>query len=218
MDQGRGGPGILVADDDLEMRRTICEALNHHGFTRVFQAGDGEACMAMYRQHADAIRVLVLDVMMPNKSGAHVLDGLMQLRPRQLGILLLSGHMDSLEAVCEKYRSAGGPLQIDTLAKPFRVQDLAGRIKRMLLAQGGPSALVGQGVLNTPDASADVPAPMSTSTLAGGAARGPAAGMPAGDLSRLERQLSAVESQLAELVGGVSTMRRLLDDVTRARR
>ena len=149
-DQSRGGPGILVADDDAEARRAVCEALNHHGFTRVFQAADGAGCLAMYRQHADAIRVLVLDVMMPNMSGAHVLESLLQIKVQTLGVLLLSGHTDSLEAVSEKYRNAGGQLYLDTLAKPFRIPDLVNRIKRLLLSQGGPSALVGQSVLDTP--------------------------------------------------------------------
>jgi DNA-binding response OmpR family regulator len=224
-DQNRGGPGILVADDDAETRQTVCEALNHQGFTRVFQAADGAGCLAMYRQHADAIRVLVLDVMMPNLSGAHVLESLLQIKPQTLGVLLLSGHADSLEAVSEKYRRAGGQLYIDTLAKPFRIPELASRIKKLLLAQGGPSALVGQGVLNTPTepspARPESPkgkTPQPASFAVDEAFRGTSPGLTPGDLSRLEKQLAVVESQVAQTVNAISGFRRLIDEITRARR
>ena len=146
----RGGPGILVVDDDPETRRVICEALNHQGFTRLYQAGDGADGLAMYRQHADVVRAMVLDVMMPNLSGAHVLDNLMQINPPGLGVLLVSGHADSLAAVCERYRAAGGRFYLETLPKPFKLPELAARVKRILMQQGGPSALVGSGVLLTP--------------------------------------------------------------------
>lgn len=222
----KGGPGILVVDDDPETRQIICEALNHQGFTRVFQAGDGANGLSMYRQHADVIRALVLDVMMPNLSGAHVMESLMKIKPQALGVLLISGHADSLAAVSEKYRAANATLYVETMSKPFQLPELSARIKRILMMQGGPSALVGQGVLASPG-----PAPAGEPPAGARAAGSPAAAvrdafskrslssapLPQTELARLEKQLETVETQLSAVVSAVSALRRLLDDFTRLR-
>jgi len=220
----QGGPGILVADDDPETRRVICEALNHQGITRVYQAGDGADCLAMYQQHADIIRALVLDVMMPTMSGAHVLDNLMKIKPQALGVLLLSGHADSLAAVSERYRAAGGGLYIETMSKPFGLPELSARIKRILMMQGGPSAVVGEGVLATPGMASEA-APQETrgnrahsalpqSARSLGAALRPT--MAGSELVRLEKQLATLETQMSGVVASVSALRKLLDEVTRS--
>jgi CheY-like chemotaxis protein len=145
-----GGPGVLIADDDPEIRDLIYDALTHEGFGRVYLTKDGQECLELLTENLDNIRAVVLDLMMPNLSGAHVLANLMKLDPPALGVLLVSGHHDSLGALEEKYRDEKVPFYLESLGKPFDVTQLVARIKALLMRGGGPSALDGLALGRSP--------------------------------------------------------------------
>lgn len=57
---------ILIAEDDVPLRRVFCDALKAEGYD-VYEAGDGEEALSVaLREHPDLI---VLDILMPKMDG-----------------------------------------------------------------------------------------------------------------------------------------------------
>jgi len=228
----QGAPGVLIADDDPEMRQLIHEALVQAGFNRVFEARDGSECIATLQQYPDSIRAIILDLMMPNLSGAHVLEQLGGSNPAPLSILLISGHADSLSVLDDKYRDTQLPLRVETLGKPFEADELVGKLKRMIMAEGGPSALVGLGAPSDATASTQQPTPLQPTPsqptpLQPTPSQPPPVMQPMQrtvehsapaatpiDLDNLRKQLATVEGQLAGLNTAVAQLRRAFDGLS----
>jgi len=217
----QGAPGVLIADDDPEMRQLIHEALARAGFNRVYEARDGSECIATLQQFPDSIRAIILDLMMPNLSGAHVLEQLGGSNPAPLSILLISGHADSLSVLDDKYRDTQLPLRVEILGKPFEADELVGQLKRMIMAEGGPSALLGLGAPSDATASTQQPQPTPSQPpplkpppvmqpMQRAVEHSARAATPT-DLDNLRKQLATVEGQLAGLNTAVAQLRRAFD-------
>jgi PAS domain S-box-containing protein len=70
----RGGTEtVLVAEDDHAVRSLIKEILTLHGYS-VIEAANGEDAIAKFKEHSDSVHALLLDVLMPGKSGKDVYD------------------------------------------------------------------------------------------------------------------------------------------------
>ena len=210
----QGAPGVLIADDDPEICRLIREILAQAGFNRVYEARDGLECLAALQQHPHAIGTVILDIMMPNLSGAHVLEQLGGTNPAPLSILLISGHADSLSVLADKYRDTKLPFRVETLGKPFGADELIGQLKRMIMTEGGPSALVGLGAPQVAATSTLQPPPPqpppAMQPMRRTVEHSASATMPA-DLANLRKQLATVEGQLAGLNTAVAQLRRAID-------
>jgi two-component system sensor histidine kinase ChiS len=63
-------PLIMVVDDEEEIRRLLCRVLELEGH-RVASAGDADSALALLQQEEPAL--IILDIMMPGRSGAQVL-------------------------------------------------------------------------------------------------------------------------------------------------
>lgn len=75
MSQEPSGPSVLVVDDDPEIVTLLTTRLGHRGY-RVSSASDGHLALELARRdHPD---VMLLDVMMPGKSGWEVVKALKQ--------------------------------------------------------------------------------------------------------------------------------------------
>ena len=58
---------ILIVDDEVALRRALCDSLNLMGEFSIFDAGDGEAALEINRkEHPDLI---LLDLIMPAMDG-----------------------------------------------------------------------------------------------------------------------------------------------------
>ncbi|HVU25952.1 MAG TPA: PAS domain S-box protein [Opitutus sp.] len=68
----RGNETILLVEDAVDLRRTIAEGLKRHGYT-VLQAGTGAEAIAVWREHAAAIKLLFTDIVMPGGMDGHEL-------------------------------------------------------------------------------------------------------------------------------------------------
>ena len=61
---------ILIVDDEVALRRALCDSLNLMGEFSIFDAGDGEAALEIIRkEHPDLI---LLDISMPKMDGIEV--------------------------------------------------------------------------------------------------------------------------------------------------
>jgi CheY-like chemotaxis protein len=117
-------PLVLCADDDEDILALVSFCLERAGF-QVEKVADGEAAVAAARQLRPA--VVVLDVMMPRRTGLEVLADL-RADPVLAGIkvLLLSARVQ--EADISRGVAAGADAY---LAKPFRSQDLVAAVERL---------------------------------------------------------------------------------------
>jgi DNA-binding NtrC family response regulator len=83
------GEGILLVDDDPAVRDLFKRALVDAGF-HVFLAADGVEALQLYRQHHQAIRLVVLDQLLPGLSGADTLRHLTDIDP-EVAVICTTG-------------------------------------------------------------------------------------------------------------------------------
>jgi len=112
-----GGEVILVVDDEAAILSTARIVLEASGY-RVLSAGGGDEAVAVFRQNADRVAAVVLDMMMPVKDGPAVMAELRAIRP-DLVILAASGLRPSGRIAEAVAAWAAGFLQ-----KPFTDEEL----------------------------------------------------------------------------------------------
>ncbi|MDD2337385.1 MAG: response regulator [Geobacteraceae bacterium] len=81
---------ILVAEDNRELLDVIQLTLSAWGYT-VIATKNGEEAVAKFRESAESIDLLLLDIIMPKKRGIDVLDETRSLRP-DIKVLFMSGY------------------------------------------------------------------------------------------------------------------------------
>jgi len=115
---------ILVADDEPSVRDAVGYALEQEGF-EVTLAEDGDAADAKVGAEDAAFDLLVLDIMMPGKSG---LDICRDVRARSpVPIILLTAKDAEVDKVVGLEVGAD-----DYVTKPFSVRELLGRVRALL--------------------------------------------------------------------------------------
>ena len=120
-----GGPAtILVVDDDPSMRTILDLSLRLFGYVTL-AAGEGEAALAIAREHPE-IRLVILDLVMSGLSGKALAERLKASLPKA-SILYCSGHPASALARYEIDVSSGNFMQ-----KPCRPPELQQKIQELL--------------------------------------------------------------------------------------
>jgi DNA-binding response OmpR family regulator len=126
---------VLIAEDDRPMREGIAELLEREGF-EVHTAGDGDEALQMYR--TERVDFVVLDIMMPKRSGYDVCKAIRAEDPRT-PVMFLSAKSEEIDRVLGLELGAD-----DYLMKPFGTRELVARMRavaRRVLAHA-PSARV----------------------------------------------------------------------------
>jgi two-component system cell cycle sensor histidine kinase/response regulator CckA len=112
----RGSGLILVIDDHA----LVCEVLRHlledRGFT-VLTACDGSTGVAIFRQHTQEIRAVLLDLIMPGMSGLEVLQAIHGIQP-EARVLVLTGVPEE-EAKAQLGHAVAGYIQKSFQLDPF---------------------------------------------------------------------------------------------------
>jgi|SRR5579872_7397984 len=80
---------ILVAEDEVMIRNIVRHLLEADGH-EVLAAADGEEALALSRQYAGTIDLLITDVVMPRMDGLSLIRQILEERPN-LRILVMSG-------------------------------------------------------------------------------------------------------------------------------
>lgn len=126
-DVPRGEGFILLAEDDVEVRRTGTRILTDNGF-RVLAVADGdEAEAVLARKHA-SIRLAILDVLMPKRNGRQVFETIHATYPN-IRVLFCSGY--SAEMLPPEIVPTAGFALIN---KPYSRRDLLTQVHRLLQA------------------------------------------------------------------------------------
>lgn len=114
---------LLYAEDERSMSEAVSDVLRYHGYT-VDQVYDGQDALDYARlEHYDGI---ILDVMMPKKSGLEVLQTLRQ-EGRGTPVLLLTAKGEIEDRIQGLDLGAD-----DYLIKPFAMGELLARVRAML--------------------------------------------------------------------------------------
>ncbi|HXO02436.1 MAG TPA: response regulator, partial [Stellaceae bacterium] len=114
--------GILLVDDDPDVRAVAAEMLREAGHT-VIEAGSGGAALERLDQETPHIDLLIADLAMPGMSGFELARAARQERP-DLPILFITGFADIA-------RPEDGANEI-VLQKPFRADELAAKVAEAL--------------------------------------------------------------------------------------
>lgn len=86
----RGIETILLAEDDIGVRRLTSEVLQEFGY-KVITAVDGEDAVRKFLENKDRIELVILDVIMPNKNGKEAFIEIKKERP-DIKALFTSGY------------------------------------------------------------------------------------------------------------------------------
>jgi two-component system cell cycle sensor histidine kinase/response regulator CckA len=121
----RGEGTILVVDDEAHIRAAAAQALEYAGFT-VLTAVDGREAVAVFRQHAETVRVVLLDLTMPHMDGEATARELRQIRP-DVRVILTSGY--TAEEATRQFTERD---LVGFLQKPYGLKDLVATVRGAL--------------------------------------------------------------------------------------
>jgi CheY-like chemotaxis protein len=120
-----GTETILVAEDDASLRKLTRIVLESAGYT-VITAEDGEDAITKFMENREKIQLVVLDMIMPNKSGKEACEEIKKTSPATR-ILFLSGYtmdiMKTQEIIAKGF---------DFLLKPVSPKDLVKKVREIL--------------------------------------------------------------------------------------
>ncbi len=120
----QGPKRILLVDDDREIIESLRIALEAKGY-EVLIARDGNQGLAMAeRENPD---LMILDMMMPRRSGFLVLERIRHTRPVPLRIIMITANEGS------RHKAYAELLGVDDyIRKPFAMDRLIGSVDRLL--------------------------------------------------------------------------------------
>lgn len=126
---------ILVAEDDANIRETLADLLSGEGYS-VETAADGESAITKWKGAAEPFDLVMLDVMMPGKSGYDVCREIRASGSR-VAVLMLSAKGEEIDKVIGLELGAD-----DYVTKPFGVRELLARVAAAIRRAEGQAAVV----------------------------------------------------------------------------
>ncbi|MGH7997240.1 MAG: ATP-binding protein [Opitutaceae bacterium] len=131
-----GTEALLVVDDEDPLRKLLETALTRKGY-RITAACDGLEAIDLIKNPGVELDAVLLDLNMPGASGLAVLKVIKEHRPR-LRVMILSGHLSN-ETRAE-FEQLG---QRDFMSKPYTLDELGRRLRRLLDATPVEAAAAG---------------------------------------------------------------------------
>ncbi len=115
---------VLIVDDDSEIVESVKFALESKGYD-VIVARDGNQGLALAeREDPD---LMILDMMMPKRSGFLVLEKLRRTRPDPIRVIMITANEGS------RHKAYAEVLGVDDyICKPFAMDRLLESVKRLL--------------------------------------------------------------------------------------
>ena len=121
---GSNSKTVLLVDDDIEIVEAVRYALEGAGHT-VVVARDGNQGLALAeRENPDLI---VLDMMMPKRSGFLVLEKLRRLRTEPLPVIMITGNEGSRHKAYAELLGVS-----DYIRKPFPMERLISSVDKLI--------------------------------------------------------------------------------------
>jgi PAS domain S-box-containing protein len=127
----RGSGTVLLVDDQERVRRLAATVLERAGF-RVLTAADGGEAATRFREHMLEIRLVILDLTMPERGGEEALREIRSADP-EARVILTSGFDESDVMSRLSAEKIGGFLH-----KPWQPAELLAKVRAALVAEAGP--------------------------------------------------------------------------------
>ncbi|MGN6366660.1 MAG: response regulator transcription factor [Phycisphaerae bacterium] len=125
---------VLIVDDDPDVVTAITMALQDQG-AKVFAAVDGAQAVDLHNKEQPDL--VVLDMMLPKRSGFLVLEHIKKGKPKgaKPRVIMITGNLGS------RHKTYAETLGVDDyINKPFRMDRLLGSIEKILVAGDSASA------------------------------------------------------------------------------
>ena len=122
----RGGTEtILLAEDHEGVREMAQATLESLGY-RILVAHDGEEAVEMFSAHRDSIALVLLDLIMPRRSGPKVYEAIQTIKPG-VPVVFVTGYSNETAALTEMVERG-----IPVLRKPYGSGALSRRVREAL--------------------------------------------------------------------------------------
>ncbi len=122
-------PGsILIVEDENFVREVTAEILKTAGY-EVLKSRNASEALTVFRDNKDRIALVVLDVVLPGRSGRDLARELARLQP-SLKILFMSGYPEN--AITKDKVTRG---KATYLPKPFSVDGLMRKVRETILLE-----------------------------------------------------------------------------------
>lgn len=121
-----GTETILVAEDEPNVREVIKTVLEEFGY-KVIEAVDGKDAIEKFMENKDRVQLILLDVVMPKKSGKEAYIEIRKIRPNIKAIFISGYEKDVVhkKGIWEK--------ELNLLSKPISPQELLKKVKGVLV-------------------------------------------------------------------------------------
>jgi DNA-binding response OmpR family regulator len=120
----KAGKRVLLVDDDPEIIESLRYALETRGY-QIFIARDGNQGLAMAEKEDPDL--VILDMMMPKRSGFLVLEKLRRTRPVPVRVIMITANEGA------RHKAYAEMLGVDDyLRKPFAMEKLVEAVERLL--------------------------------------------------------------------------------------
>lgn len=106
---------LLIVDDEVELKKALCETLADEGYETVGAAGGAEGLQILAKQDFD---VLVSDLMMPGMDGIQLLRKALEIDPNLVGIIMTG--QGTIPTAVEAMKVGA----FDYVLKPFNLQTM----------------------------------------------------------------------------------------------
>jgi len=124
-ENARGTETILVVEDELQVCKIVSSTLRMIGY-KVETASDAEQALALCRQHAEPIHLLITDVILPDMHGGNLAERLAEIHP-ETKVLYMSGYVGRPDVQDQLMHKEGAFLQ-----KPFTPDSLTKKVREIL--------------------------------------------------------------------------------------
>ena len=118
------GKKVLIVDDDFEIIEAVRYALEGAGHEVVIARDGNQALALAERENPD---LMVLDMMMPKRSGFLVLEKLRRLRDEPLPVIMITGNEGSRHKAYAELLGVS-----DYIRKPFAMDRLVDAVDKLL--------------------------------------------------------------------------------------
>jgi CheY-like chemotaxis protein len=116
---------VLLVDDEEGIRKVVQRMLAQEGI-RVIAAADGREAVDAFREHANEIGIVLLDMKMPRLNGEEAFRELRKVRP-DLRVILCSGHTEE-----DATRRFAGLSLAGFIQKPYEHATLMAKLREAL--------------------------------------------------------------------------------------
>lgn len=124
-----GSGTVLVVDDEETIRAVTSKTLQRFGYT-VLTAVDGQSAVETFREHADEICLVLLDMTMPRMSGDEAFRAIRAIRG-EVPVILSSGFTE--QEATDRFSGVG---LAGFIQKPYKPTDLLDKVHLILQGAG----------------------------------------------------------------------------------